>query len=64
MTEFNVILFLVAVITVLVIAVFTYLITGDFNCPLCGHPNAEHWRGIVLARRCRTCNRWCRRWMG
>jgi hypothetical protein len=60
----RVILFLVAAALMFVVPVFAHLLTADFACPLCGHLNAEHWRWMVIARRCRTCNRWCRIWMG
>jgi hypothetical protein len=59
----NVILFLVAVVIVVVVVVLRYLITADFNCPWCGHLNAEHYHWLLPCR-CRTCNRWCLRWMG
>ncbi len=49
--------FLVAMLTVMGVVVFVHLRTADFPCQLCGHPNAERWKWLVIARRCRTCDR-------
>jgi hypothetical protein len=57
-------LFLVAVGAVLAATVLAYVLTAEFNCQRCGHPNPEHYQWLIVPRQCRTCGRWCRMWMG
>ena len=44
---------------VLVILLAIFIRIGPRKCRLCGHPNSEHARLLVIPWRCRSCYYWC-----